>query len=88
MGGVSAAQYPPILNQHLARISSDSECQYQPPQYTHTVVSNDTDLVSEWQVFQLLDTLPPTATGIGLGYVDKLPAWFLRVRIVLLKNGI
>ena len=34
----------------------------------------DDELVTEFQVFQLLDKLKPTATGL-----DELPAWFLRI---------
>jgi len=34
----------------------------------------NTDSISEWSVFKLLDTLRPTSTGL-----DNLPAWFLRL---------
>jgi hypothetical protein len=30
--------------------------------------------MTEWQVFRMLDTLKPTATGL-----DGIPAWFLRL---------
>jgi len=60
------------LNQHYAQISSDSG--YQPPEYRHTAACNDMDIVSEWQVFKLLDTLIATATRMEL-----LPSWFLRI---------
>jgi len=32
------------------------------------------DVVTEWQVFNILDKLSSTATGL-----DQLPAWFLRL---------
>jgi len=32
------------------------------------------DVVTEWEVFNILDTLPKTSTGL-----DNLPAWFLRL---------
>ena len=62
------------LNQQCAIISTDSA--YQIPQRKSTATCKDLDvgLVSEWQVFKLLDTLPATATGM-----DRLPAWFLRI---------
>ena len=34
----------------------------------------DTEIVSEWQLFKILDKLPSTAAGM-----DNLPAWFLRI---------
>lgn len=60
------------LNRHYASISSDTN--YQPPQRKHTAACRDQEAVSEWQVFQFLDTLSTTAAGM-----DKLPAWFLRI---------
>ena len=30
--------------------------------------------ITEWRMFKLLDTLPPTATSL-----DNIPAWFLRI---------
>ena len=60
------------LNQHYARISTDV-C-YQPPQRKDTAVCHDIDVVSEWQMFTILDKLTNTATGL-----DYLPAWFLRL---------
>ena len=59
------------LDQHYAPISSDSG--FDEPQYRHTAACEDMDVVSEWQVFKLLDALPATATGL-----DLLPFWFLR----------
>jgi len=60
------------LNQHYARISTDSAYQRQPRKLTAT--HREVDFVSEWQLFSILDTLPPTATGL-----DHLPAWFIRL---------
>ena len=67
--GISAAE---SLNQHYARISTDV-C-YQPPQRKDTAVCHDMDVISEWQMFTILDKLTNTATGL-----DYLPAWFLRL---------
>ena len=39
-----------------------------------TATHRDEDFVSEWQLFSILDTLPPTASGL-----DYLPAWFIRL---------
>ena len=61
------------LNDHYAAISTDHS--YTPPhrrQYTATDV--ETEYVNEWRIFNLLDQLHPTATGL-----DGLPAWFLRL---------
>jgi len=60
------------LNQHYARISTDIAYQRAPRKLTAT--HRDEDFVSEWQLFSILDTLPPTATGL-----DHLPAWFIRL---------
>ena len=67
--GITAAE---SLNQHYARISTDV-C-YQPPQRKDTAVCHDMDVISEWQMFTILDKLTNTATGL-----DYLPAWFLRL---------
>ena len=60
-----------ILNNHYANISTD-------PLYTRPngkcTVSPNIPPLSEFQVFNTLDTLHHTAEGI-----DKLPAWFLRL---------
>ena len=48
------------LNQHYARISTDSAYQRQPRKLTAT--HREVDFVSEWQLFSILDTLTPTAT--------------------------
>jgi len=60
------------LNQHYACISTDVE--YRPPQRKQTGACHCLDVVSEFEVFRILDNLPDTATGL-----DKLPAWFLRI---------
>jgi len=47
---------------------------YQRPPRKLTATHRNEDFVSEWQLFSILDTLLPTATGL-----DHLPAWFLRL---------
>ena len=67
--GVSAES----LNAHYASISTDSS--YSVPLVKSTVAPiEQQQYISEWQVFQVLGHLHPTATGM-----DKIPAWFLRV---------
>jgi len=52
------------LNDHYAAISTD-----------HSYISLiEFEYSSEWLVFQILDHLNPTATGL-----DGFPAWFLRL---------
>ena len=61
------------LNSHYAAISTDPS--YTPPlRKPASLSSTDSQYISEWRVFQLLDHLKPTATGL-----DGLPAWFLRL---------
>jgi len=61
------------LNEHYAAISTDAN--YTPPLLKHsTATSTQPQYISAWQVFQILDSLHPTATGL-----DQLPAWFLRL---------
>ena len=36
--------------------------------------SMQSDYISEWNIFKILDNLRPTAAGL-----DGLPAWFLRL---------
>ena len=60
------------LNGHYARISTDDG--FQPPKCKYTAAAYDSDIISEWRVFNILDGLRATATG-----VDQLPAWFLRL---------
>jgi len=60
------------LNKHYAHISTDTD--FQIPQCKHTAACRRLDVVSEWQVFRMLDTLRNTSTGL-----DNVPAWFLRL---------
>jgi hypothetical protein len=60
------------LNDHYAAISADYS--YTSPHRKDPANYVETEYISEWQVFQILDHLRPTATGL-----DGLPAWFLRL---------
>ena len=60
------------LTDHYCTISTDS--QYIAPAVKHTVQASGPGYITEWQVFNILDKLRPTATGI-----DDLLAWFLRL---------
>lgn len=60
------------LNEHYCKISTD--CRYRPPLLKHSVSMYEDEDITEWQVFESLDNLRPTSTGL-----DKLPAWFLRL---------
>jgi len=61
------------LNSHYAAISSDAG--YIVPSIKNTVNNElDSSLISEWRMFEILDKLRQTATGL-----DGIPAWFLRV---------
>ena len=66
--GVSAES----LNAHYANISTDAN--YQAPLYKLSAGVCGEQIVSEWQVFRVLDSLHHTATGL-----DQLPAWYLRL---------
>ena len=68
VSGVTADSF----NQHYANISTDS--MYADPLPKHSANPANTDFFSEWSVFQMLDKLHPTATGM-----DDLPVWFLRL---------
>jgi len=71
--GVVAGITAESLNEHYAAISTDTN--YTPPLLKHsTATSSHPQYVSAWQVFQTLDNLHPTATGL-----DQLPAWFIRL---------
>ena len=61
------------LNVHYASISTDHQYT-SPPHKLSATHSADFQPLSEWRVFQVLDTLRPTSTGL-----DQLPAWFLRL---------
>ena len=59
------------FNAHYAAISTDSG--YRAPRLKLTV-SDELCNITEMDVFRMLDTLRPTATGL-----DQIPAWFLRL---------
>ena len=59
------------LNQHFARIFSDSA--YETPLLKSTA-NQSLDEFSEYDIFLTLDSLKPTATGL-----DGLPVWYLRL---------
>jgi len=65
------------LNQHDVNISTDPG--YQPPQCKLTVVrrAGGEEVVTEFRMFEILDKLQNTATGL-----DLLPAWFLRLGLM------
>jgi len=60
-----------VLNLHYASISTDLS--YEPPQRKASC-HRPSGHISEMEVFNLLDHLQPTATGL-----DLVPAWFLRL---------
>ena len=60
------------LNSYYAAVSTDKE--YSSPPRKHTTDAAEFEYLTDWQVFRILDTLKPTATG-----TDRLPAWFLRI---------
>ena len=62
------------LNQHCVQISTDSS--YQEPSYKDTACQqhDDCQYMTEWRMFNTLDNLHHTSTGM-----DQLPAWFLRL---------
>ena len=55
------------LNEHYACISTDTD--YRTPPFKHTAMQHQSQYISEWQVFKILDTLCPTSTGL-----DHLPS--------------
>ena len=61
-------------NKHYATIFTD--LQYRQPLYKQTVSPNeyDNEYISEYEMFNILDKLRPTTSGL-----DQLPAWFLRL---------
>ena len=60
------------LNNHYAAVSSDKSYRPTHPKLTCTTEINS--FVTERDVFNLMDKLRPTATGL-----DLIPAWFLRL---------
>jgi hypothetical protein len=62
-----------VLNDHYAAISTDAN--YVAPGIKYTANNSSTSThISVWRVFEVLDRLHPTATGL-----DNIPAWFLRI---------
>jgi len=61
-----------VMNDHYAAISTDSH--YRAPHSKHTARERADNFITEMEVFRILDTLRPTATGL-----DAIPAWFLRL---------
>ena len=66
--GVSAD----LLNSHFASISTDIGYTSPPCKISASANQRDTEYISEYSVFQYLDKLNHTATGL-----DGFPAWFL-----------
>jgi len=62
------------LNQHYARVSTDASYERPPLKDSAAARPGRMCYVNDYQVFKILDTLRPTATGL-----DGLPAWFLRL---------
>jgi hypothetical protein len=61
------------LNNHYANISTDAN--YKAPGIKSTANSDIASLhVTEFRVFQILDSMKTTATGL-----DNIPAWFLKI---------
>ena len=61
------------LNKHYAAISTD-DCHIPPMLKQTASYKDDSSYISDRTVFQILDKLSATATGL-----DDLPAWFLRL---------
>jgi hypothetical protein len=59
------------LNQHYTSISIDNT--YKTTKVKESCLAPRIH-ITEWEVFNLLDRLKPTATGL-----DNIPAWFLRI---------
>ena len=60
------------LNDHYSAISTDDT--YISPHRICTTTTAEPKYITEWQVFQIIDHLQSTATGL-----DGLPAWFIRL---------
>ena len=72
-GGYNLDISAATLNKHYAAISSDANYTTPSVKCTANIVSASS-VISDWRMFQILDTLHHTATGL-----DGIPAWFLRV---------
>ena len=68
------------LNEHYALLSTDSA--YTPPLVKSTAFEG-TSQISECEIFDILDRLRPTASGM-----DGIPAWFLRLAAPVLAAPI
>ena len=64
------------LNRHYANVSTDASYEQPPLKHTAAQRPNLMDYVTDYKAFTTLDTLRPTATGLG-----KLPARFLRLAV-------
>ena len=53
------------LNSHYAVVSTNSNKAYLSPYKKHTTATADFVYLTDWQVFRILDTLKPTATGLN-----------------------
>ena len=62
------------LNQHYASVSTDNTHDRLPLKDTAIGRFSSHYNVTDYEAFNLLDTLTPTATGL-----DNLPVWFLRL---------
>jgi len=62
-----------VLNDHYASISTDAN--YTAPHVKSTANRQFADShITDWRMFEILDGLKPTATGL-----DNIPAWFLKI---------
>ena len=68
------------LNAHFTKIASDPH--YIAPNRKATV-SPSVEVITEYQIFTILDTLPNTATGL-----DMLPSWFLKLAAPLISSSL
>jgi hypothetical protein len=66
------------LNDYYAAISTDFN--YRAPCQKQT--ANCNNYMTEWQVFRMLDTLKPTATGL-----DGIPAWFFAAWCTIVRRA-
>ena len=65
------------LNNHYATISTDSE--YKASERKPNRTTEPGNYITEREIFNLLDKLRPTATGL-----DQLPVWYLRLATPIL----